>query len=81
MTPPDASPVKPRVKRVVGLVVAGLVVEAGLLFVVKLGPALAVIMHPVYVFVAVVFGLAIWHSSRRRTDRRHDDRRHAAPRE
>jgi hypothetical protein len=78
---PDASPVQPRAKRVVGLVIAGLVVEAGLLFVVKLGPALAVIMHPVYVVVAVLFGLAIWHSSRRRTDRRHDDRRHAAPHE
>jgi len=77
----DNLPVQPRVRRVVGLVVAGLVVEAGLLVVVKLGPALAVIMHPVYVFVAVAFGLAIWHASRRREDRRHGDRRHAAPRE
>jgi hypothetical protein len=78
---PDTLPVQPRVRRVVGLVVSGLVVEAGLLFVVKLGPALAVIMHPVYVIVAVAFGLAIWHASRRREDRRHGDRRHAAPRE
>ena len=78
---PDTLPVQPRVRRVVGLVVSGLVVEAGLLFVVKLGPALAVIMHPVYVIVAVAFGLAIWHASRRREVRRHGDRRHAAPRE
>jgi len=78
---PDTLAVQPRVRRVVGLVVSGLVVEAGLLFVVKLGPALAVIMHPVYVIVAVAFGLAIWHASRRREDRRHGDRRHAAPRE
>jgi hypothetical protein len=78
---PDTFPVQPRVRRVVGLVVSGLVVEAGLLFVVKLGPALAVIMHPVYVIVAVAFGLAIWHASRRREDRRHGDRRHAAPHE
>jgi hypothetical protein len=78
---PDTLPVQPRVRRVVGLVVSGLVVEAGLLFVVKLGPALAVIMHPVYVIVALAFGLAIWHASRRREDRRHGDRRHAAPRE
>jgi len=78
---PDTVPVQPRLRRVVGLVVSGLVVEAGLLFVVKLGPALAVIMHPVYVIVAVAFGLAIWHASRRREDRRHGDRRHAAPRE
>jgi len=78
---PDTLPVQPRVRRVVGLVVSGLVVEAGLLFVVKLGPALAVIMHPVYVIVAVAFGLAIWHASRRREDRRHGDRRHAAPHE
>jgi hypothetical protein len=77
----DTLPVQPRVRRVVGLVVSGLVVEAGLLFVVKLGPALAVIMHPVYVIVALAFGLAIWHASRRREDRRHGDRRHAAPRE
>jgi len=78
---PDTLPVQPRIRRVVGLVVSGLVVEAGLLFVVKLGPALAVIMHPVYVIVALAFGLAIWHASRRREDRRHGDRRHAAPRE
>jgi len=78
---PDTLPVQPRVRRVVGLVVSGLVVEAGLLFVVKLGPALAVIMHPVYVIVAFAFGLAIWHASRRREDRRHGDRRHAAPHE
>ena len=78
---PDTLAVQPRVRRVVGLVVSGLVVEAGLLFVVKLGPALAVIMHPVYVIVAVAFGLAIWHASRRREDRRHGDRRHAAPRD
>ena len=78
---PDTVPVQPRIRRVVGLVVSGLVVEAGLLFVVKLGPALAVIMHPVYVIVALAFGLAIWHASRRREDRRHGDRRHAAPRE
>jgi len=78
---PDTLPVQPRIRRVVGLVISGLVVEAGLLFVVKLGPALAVIMHPVYVIVALAFGLAIWHASRRREDRRHGDRRHAAPRE
>jgi len=78
---PDTLPVQPRIRRVVGLVVSGLVVEAGLLFVVKLGPALAVIMHPVYVIVALAFGLAIWHASRRRENRRHGDRRHAAPRE
>jgi heme A synthase len=78
---PDTPPVQPRVRRVVGLIVAGLVVEAGLLVVVKLGPALAVIMHPVYLIVALAFGLAIWHASRRREDRRHSDRRHTAPRE
>jgi heme A synthase len=79
--PPDASPVQPRVRRVVGFVVAGLVVEAGLLTVAKLAPSLAVIMHPVYVVVAVLFGLVIWHASRRREDRRQGDRRHAAPHE
>ena len=78
---PEAMPVQPRVKRVVFLIVTGLMVEAALLFVVSLTPAVAVIMHPVYVVVAVGFGLAIWHASRRREDRRHGDRRHAAPRE
>jgi len=66
-----------RTKRIVGLLVGGLVVEAALVAIVKLAPALAVIMRPVYVIVAILFGVAIWHSERRRTDRRHGDRRHA----
>jgi hypothetical protein len=50
-----------------------------LLAIVKLSPALGVLMRPIYVIVAILFGLAIWHGERRRTDRRHGDRRHTAP--
>jgi heme A synthase len=67
-----------RIRRVVGLVITGLVIEIGLVIVVQLAPALRVIMHPVYLVVAVLFALAIWHASRRREDRRHGDRRHDA---
>jgi hypothetical protein len=70
------SSTEPRVRRVVGLVITGLVIELGLVFVVRLSPVLRVIMHPVYVVVAALFALAIWHASRRREDRRHGDRRH-----
>jgi len=60
----------------VGLLITGLVIEIGLVAIVTLAPALRVIMHPVYVVVAALFALAIWHASRRREDRRHGDRRH-----
>jgi hypothetical protein len=79
MMSPHASSDAPRTKRVVGLLIGGLVVEAILLAIVKLSPALGVIMHPVYVIVAILFGLAIWHNGRRRTERRHGDRRHTVP--
>jgi len=74
---PDASPDRTRRRRVVGLAASGLVIEGALLWVVRLSPAFAVIMHPVYVTVGLVFGLAIWHASRRREDRRQADRRDA----
>ena len=72
---PGVSSNQPRV-RVVGLVITGLVIEGGLVAIVKLSPALAVIMHPVYLVVAALFAVAVWHASRRREDRRHGDRRH-----
>lgn len=72
---------QPRTRRIVALVAGGLVVEAALLGVVKLAPAMAVIMQPVYLVVAILFALAIWHGGRRRADRRHGDRRQAAPRD
>jgi FtsH-binding integral membrane protein len=74
----DVSSNQPRVRRVVGLVITGLVIEVGLVVIVQLGPALRVIMHPVYVVVAALFAFAIWHASRRREERRHGDRRHGA---
>ncbi len=77
MMSPRASSDPPRTKRIVALVGGGLVVEAVLLAIVKLSPALAVIMHPIYLIVALLFGLTIWHSERRRVERRHGDRRHA----
>jgi hypothetical protein len=56
-------------------VITGLVIELGLVLLVRLSPVLRVIMHPVYLIVAALFALAIWHASRRREDRRHGDRR------
>jgi hypothetical protein len=74
---PGASPDHTRRRRVVGLAASGLVFEGALLWVAWRAPAFAVIMHPVYVTVALAFALAIWHASRRREDRRHADRRDA----
>jgi hypothetical protein len=66
-----------RVRRLVGLLVAGLVIEAALVGIVRLSPAFAVVMRPVYLVVAALFGLAIWHAARRREERRQGDRRRA----
>jgi hypothetical protein len=65
----------------VGLLVAGLVIEAGLVWIVRISPAFAVVMRPVYVGVAALFAFAIWHAARRREERRRGDRRQAAHRE
>jgi len=78
MIDPATSPSRRRLRRIVSLLLGGLVIEAALVGVVRLSPALRVIMRPVYLIVAVVFMLAIWHVSRRRENRRHGDRRHAA---
>jgi hypothetical protein len=68
-------PYQIRVRRLVSLLIAGLVIEGALLAIVRLSPAFAVIMRPVYAIVAAAFGLAIWHAARRREERRHGDRR------
>jgi hypothetical protein len=70
-----APPYQIRVRRLVSLLIAGLVIEGALLAIVRLSPAFAVIMRPVYAIVAAAFGLAIWHAARRREERRHGDRR------
>jgi len=79
MMTPGAPPDQPRVRRLVGLIAGGLLTEAALMWVVRLSPALTVIMRPVYLVVAAFFALAIRHATRRRQDRRQGDRRHAPP--
>jgi hypothetical protein len=65
----------------VGLLVAGLVIEAALVWIARGSPAFRVIMRPVYAVVAALFGLAIWNAARRREERRHGDRRRATHRD
>jgi hypothetical protein len=81
MMSPHASWGEPRTRRIVVLFVSGLLAEAMLLGVVKLAPAMGVIMQPVYLVVGLIVIVAIWQSSRRRGDRRHGDRRDAVHRE
>jgi uncharacterized membrane protein YuzA (DUF378 family) len=67
-----------RWRRVVILVVAFGLVELGLFVVAYLGPALRVLMRPVYVIVGIAFLLSLHAATRRRHgDRRHGDRRHS----
>jgi hypothetical protein len=65
--------------RVLKFAVTAIVIEAALLFWVKLSPAFGTFMRPVYVMVGVAFGVAIWRAARKRDggDRRHGDRRHS----
>lgn len=67
-----------RWRRAVWLVVMFGIVELALVGVAYLSPALRVLMHPVYVVVAIGFLVAIHAATRRRHgDRRHGDRRHS----
>ncbi len=61
--------------------IVGVVLEAALLIVAKLGPALRSLVWLGMVIVAVVIAISLWQSVRPRAadDRRHGDRRHPAP--
>ena len=74
-----ADPIRARRMRVLKFAVLALVFEAALLLWVKLSPALGTFMRPVYVAVAVAFGVAMWRAARKRDggDRRHEERRHS----
>jgi hypothetical protein len=65
-----------RWRRTVLLLVAFVLVELGLAFVVHLAPAMRVLMRPVYVVVAIAFLFTLYAATRRRHgDRRHGERR------
>ena len=65
-----------RWRRVVMLVVAFALVELGLMLVAYISPAMRVLMHPVYILVAVAFLIALHTATRKRHgDRRQGDRR------
>ena len=61
--------------------IAGVVVEAALLVIAKLGPALRSLVWLGMVIVALVVAISLWQSvrPRARDDRRHEERRHPAP--
>ena len=54
------------------------VIEAALVLIAYLGPAMRLLLRPVYVIVALIGVLSVWHAAWRRSrdDRRHADRRH-----
>jgi membrane protein implicated in regulation of membrane protease activity len=70
-----------RWRRIAVLGALALVIEMALMFVARLTPAMAGLMRPAYVLVAVIAILMGWQASRRRegSDRRQDERRDAEP--
>jgi hypothetical protein len=65
-------------KRMAKLLIAALVVEAGLFALNRLAPAMAALIRPAYLITAVAFGFVIWRSrDRSGRDRRRDNRRDA----
>jgi len=65
-------------RRIIRIAATVFVIEAALVLIAYLGPSMRVLLRPVYVVVALVGVLSIWHSAWRRSrqDRRHTDRRH-----
>ena len=70
-----------RWRRVILLVLLGLVIEAGLFSVARMAPAMAGLIRPMYAAVAGVLLFAVWNAARRRQgqDRRQADRRQSSP--
>ena len=77
MSAPDTTD-RPRQLRVLKLAIGLIVIEAGLVFVGYLTPAVRALLRPVYFVVALSFAIAIIHGARGRNgdDRRHEQRRH-----
>jgi hypothetical protein len=79
MVAPDTTD-RPRQLRVLKLAIGLVIVEALLLVLAYLAPAMRVLLRPVYVVVAIIFAVAILHArGRNGEDRRHGERRHNAP--
>jgi hypothetical protein len=70
-----------RWRRIVLLILLGIVIEAGLFGVARMAPAMAGLIRPMYAAVAGVLSYGIWNAARRRRgqDRRQADRREADP--
>jgi hypothetical protein len=70
-----------RWRRITLLVLGLLVIEAGLMVVSRMAPAMSGLMQPVFWIVAIVGLVLIARSSRRRegSDRRQDERRDVPP--
>jgi hypothetical protein len=65
-------------RRIIRIAATVFAIEAALVLVAYLGPSMRVLLRPVYVIVALIGVLSIWHTAWRRSrdDRRHTDRRH-----
>jgi protein-S-isoprenylcysteine O-methyltransferase Ste14 len=70
-----------RWRRIAVITGIAVVVELALMFVARLAPAMAGLMRPAYVLVAVIAVLMLWNAWRRRdgSDRRQDERRDPSP--
>jgi len=66
------------VRRIIRIAAMVVVIEAALVLIAYLGPAMRLLLRPVYVIVALIGVLSVWHAAWRRSrdDRRHADRRH-----
>lgn len=77
MSAPDTTE-RPRQIRVLKLAIGLILIEAGLVLIGYISPAMRALLRPVYFVVALVFAIAIIHGARGRNgdDRRQEERRH-----
>ncbi|MGH7617095.1 MAG: hypothetical protein ACREPM_07705 [Gemmatimonadaceae bacterium] len=66
-----------RWRRVAGLALTGVAIEAALFVLARRAPAMAGLVRPLYAAVAAVLVYTLWHTAhaRRGRDRRREDRR------
>jgi len=77
MAAPDTTD-RPRQLRILRLALGLIVIEAGLVIVGHVAPAMRALIRPVYLIVVLVFAVAMLQAARGRNgdDRRHGERRH-----
>jgi len=78
MSDPIETTDRPRMLRMLRVVLAGVALEAILLGIAQIAPALRLLVRPLYVLLAVGVLVAVWQAARKKRtghDRRHSDRR------